>query len=140
MKRNGNVTPREREILDLLISGHNQPAIAEALHLSYGTVKNYLFSLRKRTGTKTMAHLAAWWAAKKSEDSEISARIEINVPQSQISAIAICEIMAALSGDVKSIAFSELPVMTTKALHGGSGTLRVIKVNAHERNHENTGW
>jgi len=51
------ITKREREILSLMISGHNSPQIAEKLFISYHTVENHKRNLRKKTNCKTSTEL-----------------------------------------------------------------------------------
>ncbi|HOA57321.1 MAG TPA: response regulator transcription factor [Dermatophilaceae bacterium] len=47
------ITPRERDILRLAEAGHDTEAIAEALYLSPGTVRNYLSTSMTKLGAKT---------------------------------------------------------------------------------------
>ena len=53
--------PRETEILRLLASAWDDEAIAEELHLSLKTVRNYHYQIRAKLGARTDAHLV--WLA-----------------------------------------------------------------------------
>ena len=44
------LTPRERDVLRLLATGASNPEIAQALHLSSGTVKNHVSSILRQLG------------------------------------------------------------------------------------------
>ena len=44
------LTPRERDVLQLLATGASNPAIAKELHLSTGTVKNHVSSILRQLG------------------------------------------------------------------------------------------
>lgn len=56
-----NLTPREEEILELLVLGFSNPEIAQRLFLSEGTVRNYLSALFTKLGVsdRTQAVLVA---------------------------------------------------------------------------------
>jgi DNA-binding NarL/FixJ family response regulator len=51
------LTPREREVLQLLAEGNNTRDIAEILQLSEKTVENHRRQMRERLGLKSMADL-----------------------------------------------------------------------------------
>lgn len=46
----GDLTPRERELLNMLVQGLNTPAIAEQLFLSRATVRNHIQSIITKLG------------------------------------------------------------------------------------------
>lgn len=50
-------TPREREILALIIDGGRVSTIAKSLHLSEGTVRNYLSAIFHKVGVRNQAAL-----------------------------------------------------------------------------------
>jgi len=50
---NGALTPREREILQMLVDGMNAPQIAEALVLSPATIRTHVQNAMARLGAKT---------------------------------------------------------------------------------------
>ena len=52
------LTPRESEVLAQALSGATVAAIAAAVHLSPGTVRNHLSSAIGKTGTATRAQAA----------------------------------------------------------------------------------
>jgi NarL family two-component system response regulator LiaR len=51
--------PRHLEILELVLSGCNNQEISNAMHLSLGTVKNYVSSLLLALDVKSRAHLVS---------------------------------------------------------------------------------
>lgn len=51
-------TPRQRDILDLLLIGYSNKQIASALNLSCGTVKNYMFELMRITAVSSRLEMA----------------------------------------------------------------------------------
>lgn len=53
------LSERERAILQMLVAGRSNPAIADTLHVSLGTVKADLQSLFQKLGVKDRTHLAA---------------------------------------------------------------------------------
>ena len=58
-EENIELTPRQRQIVDLLAQGANDREIADALHISPSTVHKHVQNALKRTKTKTRSHLAA---------------------------------------------------------------------------------
>jgi two-component system CheB/CheR fusion protein len=52
------LTPRERQIMDLVLAGHPNKNIAADLHISQRTVENHRAAVMKRTGTKSLPELA----------------------------------------------------------------------------------
>lgn len=55
--RYGSLSAREREVLDLLIDGQTNKAIARALGLSAKTVENYRANVMEKMGAPTLPHL-----------------------------------------------------------------------------------
>lgn len=53
------LTPRQRQIVDLLAQGANDREIADALRISPSTVHKHVQNALRRTKTKTRSHLAA---------------------------------------------------------------------------------
>jgi two-component system response regulator DevR len=47
------LTPREREILRLLVEGHSNPAIAATLFISHKTVRNHVTSILSKLGVES---------------------------------------------------------------------------------------
>lgn len=54
------LTPREQEVLREVEAGHNTAAIAKTIHLSPGTVRNYLSSAISKTHADTSAGAARY--------------------------------------------------------------------------------
>lgn len=54
------LSSREREVLDLLASGHSNQQISRALGLSQGTVKSYVASIYTKTGVENRVQAALW--------------------------------------------------------------------------------
>jgi DNA-binding NarL/FixJ family response regulator len=52
------LTSRERSILQLVGDGKNNQEIAEALHLSVGTVKNHVTAILQKLGLRDRTQLA----------------------------------------------------------------------------------
>jgi len=55
--RRGALTPREREVLDLVAAGWRVPEVAEQLYVSRSTVRNHLSQLFRRFGVAGQAEL-----------------------------------------------------------------------------------
>lgn len=53
-----DLTPRQREIMDLVLAGHPSKNIAADLHISQRTVENHRAAIMKRTGAKSLPALA----------------------------------------------------------------------------------
>jgi DNA-binding NarL/FixJ family response regulator len=54
------LTAREREIAAHVARGHTNAEIAQALHISPGTVKNHLAAIQGKLGTRNRVEVAAW--------------------------------------------------------------------------------
>ena len=54
-----SLTPREHEVLDLLVRGMANREIAERLRLSVRTVEKHIESMLRKSGARSRAHLAA---------------------------------------------------------------------------------
>jgi DNA-binding NarL/FixJ family response regulator len=57
------LTPRQRDVLELLIAGHSNKEIARALELGHGTVKIHLAALFRHLGVRNRAAAVAAAAA-----------------------------------------------------------------------------
>ena len=51
-------TEREQEVLNLLAQGHNNPEIADRLHLARGTVRNYVSAILQKLGVSDRTQAA----------------------------------------------------------------------------------
>ena len=56
--RIAGLTPRERQIMELVLAGHPSKNIAADLFISQRTVENHRASIMKKTSTKSLAELA----------------------------------------------------------------------------------
>ncbi|QBJ97480.1 LuxR family transcriptional regulator [Rhodococcus sp. ABRD24] len=56
----GGLTPREREVADLVAQGMTNKAIAERLVISQRTVEGHVEHIRDKLGFKSRAQIAAW--------------------------------------------------------------------------------
>jgi ligand-binding sensor domain-containing protein/DNA-binding CsgD family transcriptional regulator len=54
-----HVSPREREIIQLLLKGKSNKEIEDALFISMGTVKNHVYNIFQKLGVKNRGQLAA---------------------------------------------------------------------------------
>jgi two-component system CheB/CheR fusion protein len=57
--RISKLTPRQRQIMALVLSGHHRKKIPPDLHISQHTVKNHRKSIMKKKGSKSLRALAA---------------------------------------------------------------------------------
>lgn len=57
--RTANLTPRERQVFDLLVQGHPNKVVADRLGLSPKTVEDHRASVLAKTGTTGLAQLIA---------------------------------------------------------------------------------
>jgi DNA-binding CsgD family transcriptional regulator len=77
-----HLTFREKQIVDLVIQAKLNKEIAYELHLSEGTVKEYLHKVFRKLGVKTRTELAVW-ALVSADGSRV---IEPDSPQCSASA------------------------------------------------------
>ena len=57
------LTPRERDVLELLVDGHAQADISAELYISEGTVSKHIEHILAKLGAARRAEIAAWSAA-----------------------------------------------------------------------------
>ena len=79
--RISKLTPRQRQIMALVLSGHHSKNIAADLHISQRTVENHRNSIMKKTGSKSMPALArlamaAEWTGSDEPPAHRGSRIE----------------------------------------------------------------
>jgi DNA-binding NarL/FixJ family response regulator len=55
------LTPRERQVIERLAAGAANKEIAAVLHLTEGTIKEYLYSIFRKVGVTSRLELALWW-------------------------------------------------------------------------------
>ena len=63
------LTPREREVADLLARGYSNQQIAEALVLTRGTVANHVAHILGKLGVANRTQVAAWVLDRTSVDT-----------------------------------------------------------------------
>lgn len=63
----GRLTPREREIVELISRGCANKEIARRLHVELHTVKNHVSNILNKLGVSTRGEAAAQWLAKPAE-------------------------------------------------------------------------
>lgn len=56
----GKLTPREREVLAEVMQGSTNPEIADALHVSVGTVKNHVHHILQKLEMPSRLRLIVW--------------------------------------------------------------------------------
>lgn len=61
MKKINTLSPREKEIAELLAWGASQKEVADHLYISESTVANHKQSIFSKTGCKKVNELSAWW-------------------------------------------------------------------------------
>jgi DNA-binding CsgD family transcriptional regulator len=67
------LTPRERQIVEMLAGGATGEQIAERLVLSPETVQKHVHNAKRKLGAETRAHLIAIAIARGVIDAEIAA-------------------------------------------------------------------
>src|SRR6201999_158802 len=67
-----SLTPRQREIMDLVLAGHPSMNIAADLGISQRTVENHRASIMEKTGAKSLPALARLALAAARTDGEAS--------------------------------------------------------------------
>jgi len=53
--------PRERDVLELIVAGSSNKEIADTIHLSVGTVRNYVSSLLQFADVRDRTQLVIWY-------------------------------------------------------------------------------
>ena len=74
------LTPRQREVLDLLVEGKSDDEIGAALGIAEGTVAKHLAGAAERAGLHGVrrVQLAVWWhMARMSTTAPIFARAKV---------------------------------------------------------------
>jgi DNA-binding NarL/FixJ family response regulator len=74
-----HLTFREKQIVELVSEGKLNKEIAYELHLSHGTVKEYLNTVFRKLNVKNRTELAVWWLRQPEEDRLTSLRLQIPV-------------------------------------------------------------
>jgi DNA-binding NarL/FixJ family response regulator len=59
----GGLTPREHLVARLIAAGSTNRQIADALHISPGTVGRHVANIFLKLGFHARAQVAAWWAS-----------------------------------------------------------------------------
>jgi DNA-binding NarL/FixJ family response regulator len=61
----GALTPRERQVVELIASGRSNKAIAEELFISPATAARHVANIMAKLGFNSRAQIAAWAADKR---------------------------------------------------------------------------
>ncbi len=67
-----SLTPRQRQVMDLVLAGHPSKNIAADLNISQRTVENHRAAIMKRTGAKSLPALARLALAAASGQEEVT--------------------------------------------------------------------
>ncbi|WP_066904198.1 MULTISPECIES: response regulator transcription factor [unclassified Synechococcus] len=70
---NFQLTPAEIGVLNLLLQGNSNRAIAETLVLSVRTVESHISSSLGKTGCRSRLQLSLWWLQQVKEDKRVCA-------------------------------------------------------------------
>ncbi|QNI53202.1 transcriptional regulator/ LuxR family [Synechococcus sp. BIOS-E4-1] len=70
---NFQLTPAEIGVLNLLLEGNSNRAIAETLVLSVRTVESHISSSLGKTGCRSRLQLSLWWLQQVKEDKRVCA-------------------------------------------------------------------
>jgi DNA-binding CsgD family transcriptional regulator len=65
LQQSNELIQRERELIVLVAEGKSNKEIATASGLAPGTVKSYLETIRRKTGTGNRVEMTNWWNAHK---------------------------------------------------------------------------
>lgn len=81
LRNNIKLTARQKDLLDLVLNGYSNKQIAQALDLSYGTIKNYMFDLMRIFSVNSRLEMAV-----KARESGYRPHAERAIGSSRISA------------------------------------------------------
>ena len=70
----GALTPRERQVVDLVANGRSNKAIAEELFISPATAARHVANIMAKLGFNSRAQIAAW-AAEQRDPGDSSASV-----------------------------------------------------------------
>lgn len=65
IKKINQLTPREREVTELIAWGSSKKEVAEHLLISERTVENHSRNIYEKTGCQKANELSAWWFCNK---------------------------------------------------------------------------
>lgn len=68
----GPLTPRQREVAELVAQGHTNKEIAAALHIAERTAENHVQSILAALGFRTRSQIAAWAAELRAGQGGVS--------------------------------------------------------------------
>lgn len=70
------LSPRQRQIVDLLIAGHAQKSIADELKIKPCTVKTYLARLRLTLGAASMVQAIALYCSLRATSKPVRRKVD----------------------------------------------------------------
>ena len=82
MKRIDCLSPREEEVLHLLIQGKANKTIADQMQLSTKTIETHRAHIMRKLGVRSMAGLM-WMAIKSGEYEEVPDQLPFDIPQAK---------------------------------------------------------
>jgi len=100
------LTPRQRQVMELVLAGHPSKNIAADLGLSQRTVENHRASVMRKTGTKSLPALARLVVAATS-DSAKSGSSHLALPSKRSSGIHILYPQSPGADDFKACSTSD---------------------------------
>jgi PAS domain S-box-containing protein len=77
----GRLTPREREVVDLIAEGLSNKAIGERLHISVHTVKSHLRNIMDKLTLDSRLQIAAYVHERDTDAAELRRRAEARVEE-----------------------------------------------------------
>jgi DNA-binding CsgD family transcriptional regulator/uncharacterized protein YjbJ (UPF0337 family) len=133
--RVAGLTPREREIMELVLSGHPSKNIASDLGISQRTVENHRASIMKKTGAKCLPGLARLALAAAWDDADEQSRQHRRVTMDKDRVVGVVKTVAGkikqavgkAVGDQKMVAGGKREVVEGKVQNAVGGIKDTIR-------------